>query len=398
MRIALIAPPWTRSRQRLRRDRVGGGAARRRADRPRPRGHLVRRTRVRHQARLVSPLDEEPPRDAIGDPGTRPATSSRSTTTATSSTCCTTTPGRSGSASAPSATARPSTPPRAVHPAGPYALHHRRPSALVRGHSESQKSMAPKKMRWGGVVYNGIPMDRYPSARTRTTTCSSSAGPTRRRRRTWPSRRPAAGAGGDVRHHQERARAGLLGGQRRADPRRRRRVHGECPTSRRPTCCSGGGAACSRSSGRAVRPGDDRGDGLRDPVVAWRNGSVPRWSLTARPASSSSRSTRWRGHRPVGDLDPHRMRSWVEERFSAEAMVSGYEDVYSAPGRRTHRPTDQLPHRPGPANHRGPAATPRQHREPALAAPGGSSGRPVRCSWPCARWPRAWRWWCRSRW
>jgi hypothetical protein len=22
------------------------------------------------------------------------------------------------------------------------------------------------------------------------------------------------------------------------------------------------------------------------------------------------------------------MRSWVEERFSAEAMVSGYEDVY----------------------------------------------------------------------
>ena len=30
----------------------------------------------------------------------------------------------------------------------------------------------------------------------------------------------------------------------------------------------------------------------------------------------------------VGDLDPHRMRSWVEERFSAQAMVSGYERAY----------------------------------------------------------------------
>jgi glycosyltransferase involved in cell wall biosynthesis len=28
--------------------------------------------------------------------------------------------------------------------------------------SESQKSTAPENLRWAGVVYNGIPMDRYP--------------------------------------------------------------------------------------------------------------------------------------------------------------------------------------------------------------------------------------------
>jgi glycosyltransferase involved in cell wall biosynthesis len=28
--------------------------------------------------------------------------------------------------------------------------------------SESQRSMAPENLRWAGVVYNGIPMDRYP--------------------------------------------------------------------------------------------------------------------------------------------------------------------------------------------------------------------------------------------
>jgi hypothetical protein len=30
----------------------------------------------------------------------------------------------------------------------------------------------------------------------------------------------------------------------------------------------------------------------------------------------------------LGELDPHVMRAWVKERFSAEAMVAGYERVY----------------------------------------------------------------------
>jgi glycosyltransferase involved in cell wall biosynthesis len=30
----------------------------------------------------------------------------------------------------------------------------------------------------------------------------------------------------------------------------------------------------------------------------------------------------------LGELDPHAMRAWVKERFSAEAMVAGYEHIY----------------------------------------------------------------------
>jgi hypothetical protein len=31
----------------------------------------------------------------------------------------------------------------------------------------------------------------------------------------------------------------------------------------------------------------------------------------------------------VGDLDPHLMRSRVEQHFSADAMVTGYERAYA---------------------------------------------------------------------
>ena len=62
--------------------------------------------------------------------------------------------------------------------------------------SESQRSMAPPDLRWAGVVYNGILMDRYPLREDKDDSCSSSGGPTRRRRRTWPSRRPGGPAAG----------------------------------------------------------------------------------------------------------------------------------------------------------------------------------------------------------
>jgi hypothetical protein len=53
-----------------------------------------------------------------------------------------------------------------------------------------------------------------------------------------------------------------------------------------------------------------------------------RRSTRSRPATPSAT----RGTRPaigrVGELDPHRMGSWVVERFSAEAMVAGYEGAH----------------------------------------------------------------------
>jgi glycosyltransferase involved in cell wall biosynthesis len=65
------------------------------------------------------------------------------------------------------------------------------------------------------------------------------------------------------------------------------------------------------------------------PVVAWRNGSVPEVvadgetgfiveSVKAMVAAVDR----------LGELDPHAMRARVKERFSAEAMVAGYERVY----------------------------------------------------------------------
>jgi glycosyltransferase involved in cell wall biosynthesis len=65
------------------------------------------------------------------------------------------------------------------------------------------------------------------------------------------------------------------------------------------------------------------------PVVAWRNGSVPEVVAdeeTGFIVESMDELVAAIGR--VGDLDPHLLRARVEERFSAEAMVAGYERVY----------------------------------------------------------------------
>jgi hypothetical protein len=118
-----------------------------------------------------------------------------------------TTPGRSGPASGPMSDAP------TVHTLhGPFtdqtSMLYRR---IARRHwfvaiSESQRSMGPPNLRWAGVVYNGIPMHRYPLQEERedflfflgradeekAPHLAIEAGP--------PGRSPA----GDVRHHQER--------------------------------------------------------------------------------------------------------------------------------------------------------------------------------------------------
>jgi glycosyltransferase involved in cell wall biosynthesis len=74
------------------------------------------------------------------------------------------------------------------------------------------------------------------------------------------------------------------------------------------------------------------------PVVAWRNGSVPEVVADGETGFIvESVDEMAAAVDRVGDLDPHRLRSWVEERFSAEAMVSGYEDAYehAVAGERT---------------------------------------------------------------
>jgi len=65
------------------------------------------------------------------------------------------------------------------------------------------------------------------------------------------------------------------------------------------------------------------------PVVAWRNGSVPEVVADGETGFIvESVQEMAAAVDRLGELDPHVMRAWVKERFSAEAMVAGYERVY----------------------------------------------------------------------
>jgi glycosyltransferase involved in cell wall biosynthesis len=65
------------------------------------------------------------------------------------------------------------------------------------------------------------------------------------------------------------------------------------------------------------------------PVIAWRNGSVPEVVADGQTGFvvSSVQELAAAVDR-VGELDPGAMRARVEERFSAEAMITGYERAY----------------------------------------------------------------------
>jgi hypothetical protein len=68
---------------------------------------------------------------------------------------------------------------------------------------------------------------------------------------------------------------------------------------------------------------------VRPPVIAWRNGSVPEVVADAETGFvvDSVEDMAAAVHR-LSELDPHVMRARVKERFSAEAMVAGYERIY----------------------------------------------------------------------
>jgi glycosyltransferase involved in cell wall biosynthesis len=64
-------------------------------------------------------------------------------------------------------------------------------------------------------------------------------------------------------------------------------------------------------------------------VVAWRNGSVPEVVADGETGFIvESVDEMAAAVERVGDLDPHVMRSRVEQLFSAAAMVTGYERAY----------------------------------------------------------------------
>jgi hypothetical protein len=65
------------------------------------------------------------------------------------------------------------------------------------------------------------------------------------------------------------------------------------------------------------------------PVIAWRNGSVPEVVADGQTGFIvESVEEMAAAVDRVADLDPHAIRARTQERFSGEAMVSGYEQVY----------------------------------------------------------------------
>jgi glycosyltransferase involved in cell wall biosynthesis len=198
--------------------------------------------------------------------------------------------------------------------------------------SESQRSMGPANLRWAGVVYNGIPMDRYAigndkedfllflgradeekaphlaieaarQAGRRLVMCVTTKN---EREQTYWAEKVEPLLSDDV------------------------EVKGECHQEQKAELLASAAALLfpiqwPEPFGLVMTEAMACGT----PVIAWRNGSVPEVVADGETgfivdsveemASAVDR---------VGDLDPYAMRARVEQRFSDQAMVAGYEDVY----------------------------------------------------------------------
>jgi glycosyltransferase involved in cell wall biosynthesis len=194
--------------------------------------------------------------------------------------------------------------------------------------SESQRSMAPDNLRWAGVVYNGIPMDRYPvredkddylfflgraddekaphlaiAAGRRLVMCATTKN--QREQAYWAEMvEPLLGDDVEVRGEcdQEQKTELLASAQALLFPIQWAEPFGLVMTE---------AMACGT------------------PVIAWRSGSVPEVVADGETGFVvESVEEMAAAVDRVGDLDPQVMRARVKERFSAEAMVAGYERIY----------------------------------------------------------------------
>jgi glycosyltransferase involved in cell wall biosynthesis len=198
--------------------------------------------------------------------------------------------------------------------------------------SERQRSMAPANLRWAGVVYNGIPMDRYPLRQDKGDYLFF-LGRADEEKAPHLAIEAARQAGRRlvlcVTTKNERERAywaemvePILGDDVE--------VHGECDQEQKTGLLAGAAALLfpiqwAEPFGLVMTEAMACGT----PVVAWRNGSVPEvvadgqtGFIVASVEEMAAAVDR------VGELDPRVLRSRVEERFSAEAMVAGYERAY----------------------------------------------------------------------
>jgi glycosyltransferase involved in cell wall biosynthesis len=198
--------------------------------------------------------------------------------------------------------------------------------------SESQRSMAPGNLRWGGVVYNGISLDRYPVCEDKDDYLCFLG-------RADEEKAPhlaieAARAAGRrlvlcVTTKNEREQAywaemvePLLGDDVE--------VRGECDQDQKTELLARAAALLfpiqwAEPFGLVMTEAMACGT----PVVAWRNGSVPEVVADGETGFIvESVEEMAAAVDRVGDLDPQVLRARVKEWFSAEAMVAGYERIY----------------------------------------------------------------------
>src|SRR5215204_2073345 len=334
MRIAIITPPW----YTVPPNGYGGieWVVALLADGLTDRGHevtLFAAPGSDTKAQLVSPLDEEPPRDAIGDPWYEAShvvsvyehgdqfdilhdhTGPVGVSVGALSNCPTI---------------------HTLH--GPFTEQaHMLYSRVARQHwfvaiSESQRSMAPENLRWAGVVYNGIPLDHYPFREDKGDYLFF-LGRADEEKAPHLAIEAARRAGRRlvmcVTTKNERERAywaeqvePLLGEDVE--------VRGECDQGQKTELLAGAAALLfpiqwPEPFGLVMTEAMACGT----PVVAWRNGSVPEVVADGETGFIvSSVEEMAAAVDRVGDLDPQLMRARVKERFSAEAMVAGYECIY----------------------------------------------------------------------
>jgi glycosyltransferase involved in cell wall biosynthesis len=334
MRIALIAPPW----YAIPPEGYGGieWVVALLADGLTERGHdvtLFAPPGSRTKARLVSPLHEAPPPDTVGNPWFE---ASHAVTAYEHAGDFDLLHDHLGPVGLTVGAANEGLTVHTLH--GPFTeetsmLYGR----LARQHwfvaiSERQRSLAPINLRWAGVVYNGIPLDLYKfredkddyllfMGRADEEKCPDLAVEAARR----AGRRLVM----CVTRKNDRERTywankvePLLSDQ--VD------VRGECAHGEKAELLAGAAALLfpvqwEEPFGLVMAEAMASGT----PVVAWRYGAVPEVvedGVTGFVVESMDDFVDAIGR--VGELDPRAGRARVEECFSGEAMVAGYERAY----------------------------------------------------------------------
>jgi glycosyltransferase involved in cell wall biosynthesis len=334
MRIAVIAPPW----YTIPPSGYGGieWVVALLADGLTDRGHqvtLFAPPGSETEAVLVPPLDEVPPEELIGDPWYEAAHAVSAYDRAHEFDLL---HDHTGPVGASIGAMKDAPTVHTLH--GPFtdqtSMLYRR---IARRHwfvaiSERQRSMAPENLRWAGVVYNGIPMERYPFREDKEDFLLF-LGRADEEKAPHLAIEAARRAGRRlvmcVTTKNERERSywaanvePILGDDVE--------VHGECTHDQKADLLARAAALVfpiqwAEPFGLVMTEANACGT----PVVAWRNGSVPEVVADGETGFIvGSVEEMAAAIDRVGDLDPRAMRARVKERFSAEAMVAGYERAY----------------------------------------------------------------------